>query len=207
MLSVIQYGSGNVRAFANIFQRLNIECRVVESPDALEGSTKIILPGVGAFDQTMNLLRDSGFVDVLNQLVLVDKIPILGVCVGLQIMANSSEEGTVPGLGWIDGEVVMLDESKLKQKPHLPHLGWNSVQPVMQTPLTENIDFEQGFYFLHSYRVRCTNVEDVIMNTFYGDQFPVAVNRENIWGFQFHPEKSHDNGVQLLKNFAEYLPC
>ena len=207
MLNIIQYGSGNVRAFANIFERLNIECQIVDKPENLKGASKIILPGVGAYDQTMSLLQNSGFVDVLNKLVLEDKVPILGVCVGMQVMANASEEGTVPGLGWIDGEVVMLDSSKLTYKPHLPHLGWNSVNPIKPTPLTSNIDYQTGFYFLHSYRIRCARDEDVIMNTTYGEEFPVAVNRENIWGFQFHPEKSHENGVQLLKNFAEHQPC
>lgn len=207
MLKIIEYGSGNVRAFKNVYRTLNVPSEVVTKPSQLEGATKIVLPGVGAFDQTMELLQQSGFVDCLNQKVQIEKIPILGVCVGLQVMAKSSEEGKLPGLGWFDGRVVKLDESMLLAKPRLPHMGWNSVEEVKKGRLTEGIDFDEGFYFLHSYRMMCRDPSDVLLSVTYGETIPAALQRENIWGFQFHPEKSHSNGAKVLQNFAEYRKC
>ncbi len=207
MLKIVRYGSGNVQAFKNIYNRLNIAAEIVDQPNQLAGATKIVLPGVGAFDQTMDMLESTGFLSALNQSVLEDCVPVLGVCVGMQVLGKSSEEGERPGLGWIDGVVVKVDETNLKSKPRLPHMGWNSIDPLRPSPLLAGIDNKCGFYFLHSYKMECTHQEDVLANTHYGDGFPAAVNRGNIWGFQFHPEKSHGNGVQLLKNFAEHSPC
>ena len=207
MLTLIKYGSGNVRAFMNIFRQLNCEFVVAERPEQLEGASKIILPGVGAFDQTMQLLKDSGFVEPLNRLVLEHGLPVLGVCVGMQIMAESSEEGDLPGLGWFKGRVRKINESLIQTKPFLPHLGWNSVTQTRESTLLEGLDFDSGFYFLHSYRLECQDLADVLLVAEYGEAFPAAVQRDNIWGFQFHPEKSHRNGIQLLKNFGELKPC
>lgn len=202
MIKIINYGSGNIQAILNIYKQLNIECVVANSPEELSGATKLILPGVGAFDETMQELMNSGFKSELDRLVLEEKVPVMGICVGMQILAKSSEEGTLPGLGYIDGEVRKFDSSLFTQKPHLPHLGWNSIEPTKEHPIFENIDFEQGFYFLHTYYFSCSSNEDWLASTQYGLKYSSAVNHNNVFGMQFHPEKSHSNGVQLFKNFA-----
>lgn len=202
MIKIVNYGSGNIQAILNIYKQLDIGCVVADKPSQLEDATKLILPGVGAFDETMQELLDSGFQAELNRLVLERKIPVLGVCVGMQILANRSDEGELPGLGFINGEVKKFDSNVFTHKPHLPHLGWNSIQPAKEHPIFDNIDYEQGFYFLHTYYFSCNSKNDVLAKTEYGIEFSSAVNHENIFGMQFHPEKSHSNGVQLFKNFA-----
>ncbi|MDC6362078.1 MULTISPECIES: imidazole glycerol phosphate synthase subunit HisH [Flavobacteriaceae] len=202
MIKIVNYGSGNIQAILNIYKQLNIQCVVADNPSQLLGATKLILPGVGAFDETMQELLNSGFLAELNRLVLENKVPILGVCVGMQILANKSEEGKLPGLGYIDGEVKKFDKSLFTQKPYLPHLGWNSIKTKREHPILDNVDFEQGFYFLHTYYFACNSENDVLATTEYSLEFSSAVNHQNIFGMQFHPEKSHDNGIQLFKNFA-----
>jgi glutamine amidotransferase len=138
----------------------------------------------------------------LDHEVLKNKVPVLGICVGMQILANKSEEGILSGLGWINGEVKKIDKTLLKQKPKVPHLGWNSVELNKMNSLFDGIDTDEGFYFLHSYYFDCVNDSDVLTRTFYGKSFASAVNNNNVYGVQFHPEKSHHNGVRLLQNFA-----
>jgi glutamine amidotransferase len=203
MIKIVNYGSGNIQAILNIYKRLNIECSAEETAEGLETATKLILPGVGAFDKTMGQLIDSGLKSELDFLVLEKKIPVLGICVGMQILANGSEEGKLPGLGWIEGQVKKFDESKFVHKPHVPHMGWNNVIPAVEHQLLENLDSQQGFYFLHSYYFECVNNTHVLSTTEYGIKFASAIFSENIFGAQFHPEKSHHNGIQLLKNYAE----
>jgi len=202
MIKIINYGSGNIQAILNIYKQLNIDCFVANTPEELSGATKLILPGVGAFDETMEQLVTSGFQVKLDQLVLKEKVPVIGICVGMQILAKSSEEGSLPGLGYIDAHVKKFDSSLFTQKPHLPHLGWNSISPTKEHPIFENIDFEQGFYFLHTYYFSCTSIEDRLASTHYGLEYASAVHHDNVFGMQFHPEKSHSNGIQLFKNFA-----
>ncbi|MEP4600629.1 MAG: imidazole glycerol phosphate synthase subunit HisH, partial [Saccharospirillum sp.] len=144
----------------------------------------------------------SGMRGQLDELVLEKKVPILGVCVGMQMMASKSEEGEVKGLDWIPGSVKLIDASKLKHKPTVPHMGWNQVNPEKDVQIFENIEHEQGFYFLHSYFFECESNDDVLATSEYAGKFSCAVHRGNIYGFQFHPEKSLTNGVNLLKNFA-----
>lgn len=203
MITIVNYGSGNIQAIGNIYKRLNIEVSVADTIEVLSLATKLILPGVGAFDKTMKQLVDSGMKSKLDYLVLEKKVPILGICVGMQILANGSEEGDLPGLGWIKGMVKRFDVSKFTHKPHIPHMGWNNVKPMVKHPLFNNMDEHQGFYFLHSYYFECMNSGEILSTTEYGDQFASAVYRDNIFGTQFHPEKSHHNGIQLLKNYAE----
>jgi imidazole glycerol-phosphate synthase subunit HisH len=200
MIVLIDYGLGNIEAFSNIYRRLNIEVRRVSRPAELRSAAKIILPGVGAFDWAMSRLNDSGMRDTLDELVLGLKVPILGVCVGMQMLANVSEEGELPGLGWVPGKVQRFDESVLKTKTHLPHMGWNTVKPK-DHPLFAGIDNPE-FYFLHSYFFEPESTDGVLGQTDYGTRFASAVYRDHIFGVQFHPEKSHDWGVQLLRNFA-----
>ena len=202
MIGIINYGSGNVHAIANLHKRANIEHLVSNDIEELAKADKLILPGVGAFDETMYLLEKNGFIDFLNNQVLMEKKPIFGVCVGMQILGERSEEGIREGFGWIKGQIKKIDTNLLKTKPHLPHLGWNSLNIVRDNILLNDIDIEFGFYYLHSYYFECENNNDIIATSTYGCDFPCLINCENVYGAQFHPEKSHFNGIQLFKNFA-----
>lgn len=202
MITIIDYGSGNIRAIGNIYDTLKIDYKIAKSPEEVVGAEKIFLPGVGAFDATISMLDKTGFRKVLDFEVMQNKVPIIGICVGMQILAESSEEGTLPGLGYIKGKVKKMDASLLNQKPKLPHLGWNSIEIVRQNVLLQNIDSELGFYFLHSYYFECENQKDILTTTTYGKSFASAINHDNVYGIQFHPEKSHHNGINLLHNFA-----
>lgn len=203
MIAIVDYGSGNIQAIQNIFTKLKIEAAFARNPHDIEKADKIILPGVGAFDEAMSKLKESGMREALDSFALADKKPVLGICVGLQIMAKSSDEGKLPGLGWFDATVKKFDESKLYFKPKLPHMGWNEIQPRESHPILKNIDCERGFYFIHSYYFEANNLQDVFITAEYGEKFCCAVKNDNIFGFQFHPEKSHANGINLFKNFSE----
>lgn len=202
MIAIINYGSGNIQAIGNIYNRLNIPFVVAEQPDDLKKATKIILPGVGAFDQAITELEKSGLRQALDDHVLHLKKPVLGICVGMQILSKSSEEGVLKGLGWIDGSVRKFDRSRLIQATHLPHMGWNDVEPVKNNDLFNDVAPGARYYFLHSYYFFCSRQENVLATTDYGGPFTSAVNSQNIYGVQFHPEKSHQAGIQLLKNFS-----
>jgi glutamine amidotransferase len=202
MIAIINYGSGNVQAIANIYHRLNVPHIITNKVEDLQIASKLVLPGVGAFDEVMGRLDESGLRKVLDDIVLIKKIPVIGVCVGMQILAKSSQEGKVDGLSWIDGIVKKINVDNLLHKPHLPHMGWNLAIPSRPNPLLENLDINKGFYFLHSYCFHCHNENDILMTTEYGEKIISAVNHENIFGTQFHPEKSHSNGIQVFKNFA-----
>ena len=203
MIAIIDYGSGNIQAIKNIYKTLKIECKFVSEPSQLNGVDKIILPGVGAFDKAMAQLNESGLREILDLMVLEQKVPVLGVCVGMQIMAAGSDEGKLEGLGWFDAQVKLFDENIINHKPKLPHMGWNEIQPKNKHFILTSIDFEKGYYFLHSYYFECHDENNILATSYYGDVFHCAVNKENIFGFQFHPEKSHSNGMKLFKNFAE----
>lgn len=203
MIAIINYGSGNIAAIANIYKQLKIPYVVTGDLDELAKADRYILPGVGAFDATMRYLNDSGMVATLNEQVLVNKKKVMGICVGMQILAESSEEGALAGLGWIPGRVRKIDVSLLSSGPKLPHMGWNSVKPRSDAPLFAGVDVERGFYFLHSYYFDATDAADVSATVQYGKEIPCAVARANVFGMQFHPEKSHSNGVAVFRNFAE----
>jgi glutamine amidotransferase len=203
MITIIDYGLGNIRAFVNVYERLNIKIKIARVPDDLKDTTKIILPGVGAFDYAMSQLNASGMRDELEKQVMENYIPVMGICVGMQMLAKSSDEGKLPGLDWIDGEVKLFDTSKVPYKTRLPHMGWNSINPDNNCQLLSGFNSQSRFYFLHSYYFVCNIKENIISTTEYGITYASAVNKNNIYGIQFHPEKSHSNGVQLLHNFAK----
>lgn len=202
MITIIDYGIGNISAFQNVFSRLNISSKVAKNKSDLKNTSKIILPGVGSFDYAINQLNYSGMRDKLDELVLLEKIPVLGVCVGMQIMGRNSEEGYSEGLNWIDGEVLKFDESLIRHRVKLPHMGWNEAESIKTNDLFQGLDNNSIFYFLHSFYFKCREEDNTIAVSDYGISFSSAINFQNIYGIQFHPEKSHNNGEKLLKNFA-----
>jgi len=201
VITIIDYGLGNVRAFVNVYKRLNIDVRTAETADGLVGASKLILPGVGAFDHAMQRLEQSGMREAIEMLVRERKVPVLGVCVGMQILARSSDEGVSPGLGWIPAQVKSF-RSRPDHGLPLPHMGWNDVRPTRETHLFRELESAR-FYFLHSYYFECDDSADIAAVANYGTDFTCAVASANIYGVQFHPEKSHRFGTRLLRNFAE----
>lgn len=202
MIAIIDYGLGNISAFANVFDKINQPFTIAKSAEELTGATRVVLPGVGSFDYAMMLLEQSGMCEQLNRMVVEQKVPVLGVCVGMQMLARVSEEGTRPGLGWIDG-VVRKFTGCSSSPVRVPHMGWNNVNPVRNHALLTDLDDSSQFYFLHSYYFACCDDADVLATAEYDGRFTCAVAHENIYGVQFHPEKSHRWGNQLLKNFAQ----
>ncbi len=203
MIHVIDYGLGNVQAFLTLYKRLGIEAIRAKTTADLTSASKIILPGVGAFDYAISLLNQSGMRPILETLVLQDKVPLLGICVGMQILASSSDEGQLPGLGWVAGKVRPFSVNELSSRIPLPHMGWNDVYPKLGHPLFSGLETDAKFYFLHSYYFECDQPADIAATASYGIDFSCAVSANNVYGVQFHPEKSHHFGAQLLKNFAE----
>lgn len=202
MITLVDYGLGNVQAFVNIYRRLNIPVNAARTAEQLSAAERIILPGVGAFDWAMTRLEESGMRGCLDDLVRRRGRPVLGVCVGMQMMANRSDEGNCAGLGWIDAEVKQFDAAAIRQPTHLPHMGWNDAKPRGTECLFRGL-VEPRFYFLHSYHFAPTDLQQALAMTNYGGAFVSAVRCGNVYGTQFHPEKSHKWGIQLLQNFAE----
>lgn len=203
MITIVDYGVGNINAFVNVYKRRNIPIRIAKNSNDLQQVSKLILPGVGHFDYSMKQLNASGMRPILDDLVLDKKVPVIGVCVGMQMMANSSEEGNELGLGWINAHVKKLDVSKIQTVTKLPHMGWNDVVPVLKEhPLFLGLENDAIFYFLHSYYFECLDRSNILAETSYGDVFTSVAYNNNIFGVQFHPEKSHYYGEQLLYNFS-----
>ena len=204
MISIINYGLGNVLAFYNIYKKLNIESQVVSSSSELESATKIILPGVGSFDWAMDKLNKSGMRETLDHLVLEKKIPVMGICVGMQMMANSSEEGQKEGLGWFDAKVKKI---KCDKKIDLPHMGWNKINIKNDNTLFQGLQNNARFYFLHSYSAILPKKFNKGLSAIYshvdGKKVLSMVMYNNILGTQFHPELSKNTGLKFLKNFSE----
>lgn len=202
MIAIIDYGLGNVRAFVNVYKVLNIPTIIAKRTEDFEDADKVILPGVGSFDHAMQMLEKSGMRQSLDEFVLRRHVPVLGICVGMQMLAVSSEEGKLPGLGWINGDVKRFDPSSSKHLMRVPHMGWNEVIKVRDVGLLQGIGHDARFYFLHSYYFQCHRSENVVAVTDYDGVFACVVNSGNVFGVQFHPEKSHRWGIRLLENYA-----
>lgn len=202
MIAIVDYGMGNLKAFANIYRRLQIDHKIVSTAEELKKADGIILPGVGAFDHAMSRLNESGLRAALDECVIKNKVPVIGICVGMQMLAKSSEEGVLPGLGWVDGVVRKMTLPDRQKKLPLPHMGWNEVNQAVSHPLFDGIHQDGTFYFLHSYYFQCEKAENMMAFAHYGEDFACIVHSENVYGIQCHPEKSHHNGVRLLENFA-----
>jgi glutamine amidotransferase len=200
MITIVDYRMGNLGSILNMLKKIGQAAQITADPALIESADKLLLPGVGAFDSGMENLDRSGLIPLLNRRVLEDRVPTLGICLGMQLMTRSSEEGTRTGLGWVDAEALRFrpDDASLK----VPHMGWNRVMPVRDSPLTDDLPEGPRFYFVHSYYVRCQDPGDVLLTTPFGAPFASAFHRGNVWGVQFHPEKSHKFGMALLRNFA-----
>ena len=204
-LAIIDCGIGNIKSVQRMFEAADGAAEIVSDPAALAGARKLVLPGVGAFDAGMDALAAGGWIDVLNEAVIGRRLPILGICLGMQLLCRRSEEGVKPGLGWIEADVVRIDlggDPRLK----IPHMGWAAVTPERLNPLLPVEEEEQRFYHVHKYRAVCDRAEDVLATAQYGTRFVTAVQRDNIWGVQFHPEKSHRFGLGLMRRFLA-MPC
>lgn len=204
MITIVDYGLGNVKAFSNMYSRLNVAVRTAANADELAGAERIILPGVGHFDHAMDLLERSGMRPTLDDMVLNQKVPVVGICVGMQILSERSEEGTRAGLGWIKGTVRSLRHLSGSNSMPLPHMGWNDVAPTVPQGLFRELGEAARFYFLHSFYFDCADPNHISAVASYGSDFPCAVSRGNVHGVQFHPEKSHHWGARLLQNFSEF---
>ena len=204
MICIVDYGVGNIQAFLNLFKRLGVEARRVGTSDALSDADRLVLPGVGHFDHAMQRLNDSGMRPRLEELVLGAKLPVVGICVGMQMLAQGSDEGKLPGLNWVPGRVRAFANQPESAALPMPHMGWNELQPRSHSKLFSR-GFEGGaqFYFLHSYFFDAEDKQDVAATASYGLDFDAVVSRGHIHGVQCHPEKSHHWGEQLLKNFVE----
>lgn len=204
MICVVDYGVGNIQAFLNLFKRIGIDATRAANPTQLCDATRLILPGVGHFDHAMGKLSESGFRPELERRVLEAKVPIIGVCVGMQMLAAGSDEGLLPGLNWIPGRVRAFASDPACTGLALPHMGWNQLAPTAGSRLfSKGFDDRPQFYFLHSYYFDAADRSDVAATARYGIEFDAVVTRGNIHGVQCHPEKSHHWGEQLLRNFVE----
>lgn len=202
MIVVVDYGVGNIASVLNMLKRIGAQAKASNTTSDIENADKLILPGVGAFDAGMRTLRESGLVDVLNEQALVVRKPVMGVCLGAQMLGRCSEEGNEAGLGWIDMDIVRFDK---RDRRKVPHMGWNYVSKALEHPILRGLDDESRFYFVHSYFMSPDHQENTLLTTDYGQRFAAAVFKENIFGFQFHPEKSHRFGMQLFRNFVELI--
>lgn len=199
MVVIVDYGMGNVGSILNMLKKVGALAKISGDPVDIMKADRLILPGVGTFDEGMKNLADRRIIDVLNKRVLEDKCNILGICLGMQLLTKRSEEGHLAGLGWIQAETIRFKAENTNIK--IPHMGWNEVKPVNKTSLFLGYNNIPRYYFVHSYHVACKNPEDILGTSFHGYEFTAAVKKANIMGTQFHPEKSHKYGMQLLQNF------
>jgi glutamine amidotransferase len=201
VITIVSYGVGNLGSMLNMFKRLGVAARAEADPAAIRTAQKLVLPGVGAFDAAMARIDGvPGLREALDHQALVARVPVLGVCLGMQLLTRGSEEGVRPGLGWLAAST-----SRFPRQPGLkvPHMGWNTVEITSPSPLTRDLGEEPRYYFVHSYHVTVDNPADALLRAHHGVTFDAAIGRDNLFGVQFHPEKSHRFGMRILKNFAE----
>jgi glutamine amidotransferase len=203
MITIVDYGMGNLGSIMNMLKKIGFPARLSSSPEEVGNADKLILPGVGSFDAGMRNLVDRGLVAPLAEKVVDRGTPILGICLGMQLMAGKSEEGTLPGLGWLDADVVRFRPPPESERLKVPHMGWNTLEPRKDCPLFRGAGPELRYYFVHSYHVVCRDPSDWAATTCYGADFVSAFQHGSLYGVQFHPEKSHRFGMALLRNFAE----
>lgn len=201
MITIIDYGMGNLGSIQNMFKRIKVESEITADISRISEAKKILLPGVGAFDAAMQHITEGGLKEVLDKKALEEKIPVMGICLGMQLLTQSSEEGKLPGLGWVDAKTFKFKLSDASLK--VPHMGWNLVYKKNESSLLQYLPEESRFYFVHSFYVQCNNATDVLTTTNYGIDFHSIIQHENIYGAQFHPEKSHKFGMKFLENFAQ----
>jgi imidazole glycerol-phosphate synthase subunit HisH len=204
MVAIIDYGVGNLASIKNMLKRIGYESVISGDAGVINAADKLILPGVGAFDYGMGHLNQSGLVDLLNEKVLVQKVPILGICLGVQLFTEKSEEGVLPGLGWIKGKTISFDRSRLGADHKIPHMGWTDVFNYSASKLFTGMFNEPRFYFVHSYHLAVERENEKMVSASYGYEFTAGIEKENILGVQFHPEKSHKFGMKVLDNFIRY---
>jgi len=203
MIAIVDYGMGNLGSIVNMLKKVGATEAVMTADEkVIERAEKLILPGVGAFDTGMKKLSDTGLTETLNRKALEEKVPVLGICLGMQLITKGSEEGDRPGLGWIDAETLKFRFDKSDMTLKVPHMGWNSVTVRQADGIFKGVEEEPRFYFVHSYYVRCADEADILGTTHYGHEFTSSVRRGNIMGTQFHPEKSHKFGMNVFKNFV-----
>jgi glutamine amidotransferase len=203
MVTIVDYKTGNLGSIQNILKRIGEESIITSVKDEIASAKKLILPGVGAFDTGMANLKDLDLVDILNQKVLVEKTPVLGICLGMQLLSNTSEEGVLPGLGWINGEARRFKFADTREYK-IPHMGWNYVRQLKPGNLFKELSDDARFYFVHSFYFKANEESDILTSTTYESEFTSSVEKGNILGVQFHPEKSHKFGMRLLKNFVDH---
>jgi len=202
MIAILDYGMGNVGSILNMLKKIGVQANLTSDPKEIEQADKIVLPGVGAFDSGMKALQNYNLIELLKYQVVEKKKPLLGICLGMQMLGRKSEEGVLPGLGFIPFDNIRFSFSpELNLK--IPHMGWNQIKNMGSTALTISLPVKERYYFVHSYHAKCDYSENVLMTCDYGYEFTAAVYYENIFGVQFHPEKSHSFGMRILKNFAE----
>lgn len=202
MITIVDYGMGNLGSVFNMFKKIGVEAKISSEVEEISRAEKLVLPGVGSFDAAMKRIEELGMTNTLNELVNKNKIPVLGICLGMQLLMESSEEGKEKGLGWIKGKAIGF-KKRISQEYKIPHMGWNDVSVKNASRLTENYSEEIRFYFVHSYFVRAEHEENSMFKCIYGLEFDAGVYKDNIFGVQFHPEKSHKYGMQLFKNFSD----
>lgn len=204
MVTIIDLEIGNIGSVVNMIKHAGGNCLVTSNPKEIDQASKLILPGVGSFDRAMNQIRDNNLEGVILKKANIDKVPLLGICLGMQLLTNSSEEGKEKGLGLIQAETLSFRGvfNKLKVNERIPHMGWNSIQVMQENALTENLLEYSKFYFVHSFYVKCFQKNNSLMTANYGLEFDAAIVNENIFGVQFHPEKSHKYGKKLISNFV-----
>jgi glutamine amidotransferase len=203
MITIVDYGVGNLASIKNMIKKTGNEAMIVSDEGAILNADKLILPGIGAFDHCMNQFNRSGMRPAVTKKALDEKVPLLGICVGLQMLGESSEEGSEPGLGWVKGKSVKFKKELLGDLK-IPHMGWTEVQVKKKSQLMEGYSEDPRFYFVHSYHLQLDEMNDELLRAHYGYDFTAAIEKGNLSGVQFHPEKSHKFGMKLLENFCKY---